>query len=85
MAKSKNRKDHAKKVQQRRIRLNEQSNMQKKQIRNWVQNMQQQIAAEKAAQNVIDVNAAQEQPIAVETPQVEQIVEQPTGSSGQLS
>lgn len=85
MPKSKNRPNHKQKLQARRNRINETTNIKQKQLKNWIQQMQesikaQQIPAEAEAPAIIDANAA--------TPPVETVEEisQDTslGASGEL-
>lgn len=92
MPKSKNRPNHKQKLAARRQKINETTNMKKKQLNNWIAEMQRNIAAQNvqpSAENVIDVTEATDN---VLTPNVEniQIVEEITeppsqvGGSGQL-
>lgn len=80
MPKSKNRPNHKQKLEARRRRMNETTNMKKKQIKEWITQMQQNIQNQsQEIPNIVDVNAA--------TPIVEEIVQEPPtdlGASGAL-
>lgn len=86
MAKSKNRKDHNKKVLQRRTKMNEAKNTQKKQVQAWIETLKKR-AAEQQAQSIIDVDP-NAKPISVgDEKSIAEAVSQPpeeVGSSGQL-
>jgi hypothetical protein len=80
MTKSKNRKDHSKKVAARNQRINQATNMKKKQLTAWLQQMQAQAQAQTQATENVDVNQA----IQVEDVSVEEISSEIVGESGQL-
>lgn len=83
MPKSKNRPNHKQKLEARRRRMNETTNMKKKQVKEWIAQMQQSIQNQQLqteVPNIVDVNQA--------TPVVEEIPQEtpPTnvGGSGAL-
>lgn len=84
MPKSKNRKDHAKKVAARNQRINEVTNMKKKQVTAWLQQMQMQAQAQAqtASENVLDVASVPSE-ITVQDV-VEEISKDVIGESGKL-
>ena len=88
MPKSKNRANHKQKLKARRIRINETTNIKKKQVKEWIQMMQeqiknQQIPAGDPTANVIDVATAES--VIEPEAKVEEIVQEtPVGGSGEL-
>lgn len=88
MPKSRNRKNHKQKLEARRKRINETTNIKQKQMKQWIQMMQESIAKQNAGetgeiQDIIDV--AQVDGVGVMQPE-EIVTELPTdlGESGEL-
>lgn len=82
MPKSKNRKNHSKKVAARRQKINGVTNLKKKQIQSWLQNLQ--LQQQQAAQNVQAVEADINQPQIVDVAEAAPEVPPVAGGSGQL-
>lgn len=82
MPKSKNRKDHAKKLAARNQRINQITNMKKKQMTAWLQQLQAQAQMQSQAnpETIIDVSQAPVDNVVEEIDQNNGIV----GESGQL-
>ena len=84
MPKSKNRKDHAKKVAARNQKINQITNMKKKQVTAWLQQLQAQAQAQTSqpnSENIIDISQAPAENI----PVVEEVdTNTVIGESGQL-
>jgi len=57
MPKSKNRKNHKQKLEQRRKRINDTTNMKKKAVKDWIQQMQIELAKNNQNVNVIDASS----------------------------